>query len=199
MNTISSRTSTDPTIGVRLDRVLDRIQAVARHLSIPMVRLSLALVMLWFGIPKLFPGGSPAEDIAVRTVEVLVGGLFQDSAARLAIGVLEVGLGVALAVGRCMPMVLLVVLGHMAGTFAPLVLFPTETWHGPGVGTLEGQYIIKNVVLVAGVVVLAGWGMRGRTGQARRGSAGGTVEESSAVGDDRELRPVRHFELLEDA
>lgn len=139
--------------------VTDRVASLARRIAPALVRYALATLMLWFGVPKLFPGGSPAEDLAVRTVEALTGGLLDGTAARLAIGGLEIVVGVLLVLGRAMPFVLLLVLGHMAGTFTPLVLFPAETWHTTGVGTLEGQYIIKNIVIIAGVVVLAGWGM----------------------------------------
>jgi len=143
-----------------IDTALARVECVARRVAVPFVRLALALLMLWFGIPKLIPGGSPAEDIAVRTAETLSSGTLAGPLARLAVGGFEIVIGVALVIGRAMPLVLVLVLVHMAGTVTPLVLFPSETWHSPGVGTLEGQYIIKNVVIVAGVVVLAGWGMR---------------------------------------
>lgn len=43
---------------------------------------------------------------------------------------------------------------HIITTFLPLIFLPTVTWQGFLTPTLEGQYIIKNVVLVALVVVL---------------------------------------------
>lgn len=131
------------------------------------MRIAVAALMLWFGIPKTVPGGSPAEGLVERTVSALSGGLVAGDPARLGIAVLEVGLGVALLVGRCMPVVLLVLLGHMAGTATPLLLFPEETWRSPGVGSLEGQYVLKNVVIVAGIVVMAGGMRRGRRGRRR--------------------------------
>jgi len=140
----------------RRDRALRATSARAASVTAPVVRTALAVVMLWFGLPKLVPGGSPAEDLVVRTLDALSGGLVTGDAARLLVGGLEVALGAALLVGRALPVVLLLLLGHMAGTFAPLVLFPDETWLHPGVGTLEGQYILKNVVILACVVVLAG-------------------------------------------
>lgn len=148
---------------VRTGRVvLDGVESTARRAAVPTVRIAMAVVFLWFGLPKAVPGASPAEGLAVRTVGALTGGLLHGDGARLLVAGLEIALGLALLLGRCMPLVLLVLLGHLCGTTAPLVLFPEETWRSPGVGTLEGQYIIKNVVLVAGIVVLAGWGMRPR-------------------------------------
>ncbi|MDM7892419.1 hypothetical protein [Curtobacterium caseinilyticum] len=143
-----------------LQACLATVERSARRAAVPVVRAAIAVLMLWFGIPKVVPGGSPAEDLVVRTLDALTAGVVTGDVARLSVAVLEVTLGVALLLGRCMPLVLLVLLGHMAGTFTPLVLFPVETWRSVGVGTLEGQYVIKNVVVLASIVVLAGWGMR---------------------------------------
>lgn len=150
----------DITLATLLDSFLEKIAAIARRAAAPAVRFSLAVIMLWFGIPKLLPGGSPAEDIAIDTVEVLTLGIIHGDIARLMVGGIEVVLGIALIVGRVMPLVILALLGHMAATFTPLVLFPAATWHGPLVGTLEGQYILKNLIIIAGIVVLTGYGMR---------------------------------------
>ena len=60
-----------------------------------------------------------------------------------------------LLVGRWMRAVLLLLFLQMIGTATPLVLFPNETWtQFPIAPTLEGQYIIKNIVLVSAAIVL---------------------------------------------
>ena len=67
----------------------------------------------------------------------------------------EVAIGVGLLIGRWMRVTLLLLFAQMAGTVTPLILFPSETFSQfPFVPTLEGQYIIKNVVLVAAAIVL---------------------------------------------
>jgi uncharacterized membrane protein YkgB len=144
------------------ERLLTFVEATARRAAVPFTRFALAAVMLWFGLPKLIPGGSPAEDIAVMTVERLSGGMIGGDTARIAVGALETLLGIALVAGRAMPLVILAVLGHISATFAPLVLFPDLTWHGPMVGSLEGQYILKNIVIIACLIVLMGFGLRRR-------------------------------------
>jgi uncharacterized membrane protein YphA (DoxX/SURF4 family) len=146
----------------RADALLDTVEGVAARAGAPALRVALGIIMLWFGLPKTVPGGSPAEDLAVATVDRLTAGVVTGDTARLAVAGLEIAIGIALLVGRWMPLVLLVVLGHMAGTAAPLVLFPEVAWRSTGVGTLEGQYILKNLLIVAGVVVLAGAGLRRR-------------------------------------
>jgi hypothetical protein len=67
----------------------------------------------------------------------------------------ESAIGLGLLAGRWMRAVLLLLFVQMLGTITPLALFPAETWSQfPIAPTLEGQYIIKNVVLVAAAIVL---------------------------------------------
>ena len=116
---------------------------------------ALGIVFLWFGALKLAPGLSPAEELAGRTIETLTSGLVPRSVALPVLAVWEVAIGVGLLAGRWMRAVLLLLLVQMLGTITPLVLFPAETWSQfPIAPTLEGQYIIKNVVLVAAAIVL---------------------------------------------
>jgi uncharacterized membrane protein YkgB len=71
------------------------------------------------------------------------------------LAVLETIIGVGMIAGRSMRLVLLLLFGQMAGTITPLVLFPELTWNTPPlVPTLEGQYILKNLVLVAAGIVI---------------------------------------------
>ena len=64
-------------------------------------------------------------------------------------------IGVGLITGRFLRATLLLLVVQMLGTLTPLVLFPTETFTiFPVAPTLEGQYIIKNLVLVAAAMVV---------------------------------------------
>ncbi|WGD36341.1 DoxX family membrane protein [Lysinibacter sp. HNR] len=137
-----------------MSHIYNWIQNTALQVAAPILRYSYAIVFIWFGIPKLFPGVSPAEPVAVSTVRELSMGLLSYDAARLAIGLLEVALGLALAVGWMIPLFSLLSILHLIGTFIPLVMFPSETWMSFGVGTLTGQYILKNIVLIAGLIAL---------------------------------------------
>src|SRR5262249_37662011 len=63
--------------------------------------------------------------------------------------------------GVWMRLTLLCVFGHMAGTLLPLLFLPKETFRGsPLALTLEGQYIVKNVVLIGAALVLGGHSSR---------------------------------------
>jgi uncharacterized membrane protein YphA (DoxX/SURF4 family) len=139
----------------RFDAIDRRITgAMAAH-GLTALRIALAIVFLWFGGLKLIPGLSPAEDLAGRTIEQLTFGIVPISVAVPFLALWEVAIGVGLLLGRWMRVTLLLLFVQMLGTITPLILFPTETWvRFPIVPTLEGQYIIKNVVLVSAANVL---------------------------------------------
>ena len=137
------------------DRIDRRITSWMADHGLTLLRIALGIVFFWFGVLKFFPGASPAEALAGRTIEVLTfGAIAQDVALRI-LAVWEVAIGIGLFVGRWMRAVLLLLFVQMLGTITPLFLFPTETFNvWPIAPTLEGQYIIKNVVIVAAAIVL---------------------------------------------
>ena len=123
--------------------------------GVTFLRLALGIVFFWFGILKLFPGASPAEDLAARTIEALTLGVVQPGVALPVLAVWEMAIGVGLFIDRWMRLTLLLLFVQMLGTITPLVLFPAETFTVfPLAPTLEGQYIIKNVVIVSAAIVL---------------------------------------------
>lgn len=132
------------------------------RLSFAMLRVSLGVVFVWFGIIKFFPDLSPAQDLATRTMETLSFGLLGPSVSLPVLALWECLIGLGLITGRYLRGTLVLLLVQMAGTFTPLVLFPKETWeHFLLVPSMEGQYILKNLVLVSaglviGAVALAG-------------------------------------------
>jgi len=127
---------------------------MARH-GVRVLRVSLGVVFLWFGALKFFHGLSPAEDLVARTVDRLAFGLIPGSAFVPVLAAWECAIGLGLITGVWMRGVLLLLLIQMIGTVAPVFLFPHEVFtHIPYAPTLEGQYIIKNLVLIsAGLVI----------------------------------------------
>ena len=141
-------TQTLDAIDVRLTRW------TARH-AITLLRVSVGIVYLWFGVLKFFPGMSPAQDLAARTIAVLTLGLVPASASVPLLAALETTIGLGLVTGRGLRVTILLMLAQMAGTVTPLLLVPRETFTAfPVAPTLEGQYIIKNVVLVSAAILL---------------------------------------------
>ncbi len=135
-----------------LDRRITRW--MADH-GLTLMRVALGVVFLWFGVLKFFPGLSPAEALAGRTIETLSLGIVPQQVALFILAIWECLIGLGLLTGRFMRVTLLLLFVQMLGTITPLFIFPGETWVVfPIAPTLEGQYIIKNAVLIAGAVVL---------------------------------------------
>jgi uncharacterized membrane protein YphA (DoxX/SURF4 family) len=137
------------------DRIDRRITEWMAEHGLTLLRLALGVVFFWFGVLKFFPGASPAEALAGKTIETLTFGAIPESTALMILAVWESAIGIGLFIGRWMRAVLLLLFVQMLGTITPLFLFPAETWTiFPIAPTLEGQYIIKNVVIVSAAIVL---------------------------------------------
>jgi uncharacterized membrane protein YkgB len=151
--------TTEPRLRDRAWAVIDpidiRITTALARLGMPMLRIALGVVFLWFGVLKFFPGLSPAEDLAARTIETLSFGVVTPQVSLPVLATWETLIGLGLITGRYLRATLLLLFVQMAGTITPLFLFPAETWvHFPYAPTLEGQYIIKNIVLVAAAIAV---------------------------------------------
>ena len=114
------------------------------------LRICLGIIFLWFGILKFFNGLSPAEDLVRNTIYFMDPDIFIPI---LALWESIIGLG--LITGKYMRLTLLLLFLQMPGTALPLIILPEKVWsifpHGL---TLEGQYIIKNLVLISAGLVL---------------------------------------------
>lgn len=115
--------------------------------------MALGFVYFHFGLLKFFPDLSPAETLAFPTLGQMSLHLINPRTALAMLALLECGIG-ALLIFNLLPRVTLgLFLFHMAGTFLPLFLLPEFTFKiAPLAPTLEGQYILKNLVFIA-----AGW------------------------------------------
>ena len=133
-------------------------QAITSRLArwgVPAARIALGIVFLWFGLLKFVPGLSPAQDLAARTIDRLSLGLVEPAVSLPILAAWESLIGLGLLTGRFMRATLLLLAVQMLGAATPLLLFPSETFTVfPFAPTLEGQYIIKNVVLIAAAMVV---------------------------------------------
>jgi len=148
--------------------------------GITLLRMSLGLIFFWFGVLKFFPGLSTAEGLATRTISVLTFGLVPPSVSLPVLAAWECAIGLGLLTGRFLRATLVLLFAQMAGTFLPLAFFPLETFKVvPLVPNLEGQYIIKNLVLVSAALVVGatarGGGLIADPGAAR------TAERTQAL------------------
>jgi uncharacterized membrane protein YphA (DoxX/SURF4 family) len=114
---------------------------------IPVARFALFVVFFWFGFIKL-TGMSPASDLAEALTAKTIGEEWFDLLFKL-IALLECLVGVLFLIPKAVRIVVPLLFFHMAVVCAPLVLVPEMTWQSFMVPTLEGQYIIKNIVVIA--------------------------------------------------
>ena len=146
-------------------RKLDRID---RRVTL---RISLGVVFFWFGCLKFFPGLSPAQDLAGRTIESLSHGLIQPALSLPILAAWESLIGLGLISGLFLRGTLFLLLVQMLGTVLPFFFFPQEIFvRFPYALTLEGQYIVKNLVLVAAGLVLGSTVRGGRIVPERQGA-----------------------------
>jgi uncharacterized membrane protein YphA (DoxX/SURF4 family) len=135
------------------ERIIQRLAAWLADHSIAILRVSLGLVFLMFGILKFVPGASPAEELAVRTVQTLSLGMLPAQTAVLLTAVVETFIGLTLVSGRLLRTGVTVMAVALVGIMSPLVLFAADLF--PGAPTLEAQYVLKDIVLVAAGLVIA--------------------------------------------
>lgn len=125
------------------------VEWMARH-GLTLLRISVGIVFFWFGALKLFPGASPAETLVRETLPFLPMEMFLPV---LAIWEMVIGLG--FITGKFMRLTILLLLFQMIGAASPIVLNPAAVFvKFPFVLTLEGQYIVKNAVLVSAAFVI---------------------------------------------
>jgi uncharacterized membrane protein YphA (DoxX/SURF4 family) len=139
-----------------------RFENLDRHITdwmakngVTLLRISVGIVFFWFGVLKFVPGLSPADELATRTISVLTFGIVPPEVSRPVLAAWECLIGLGLISGLFIRATLLLLFVQMMGTITPLVLFSHETWTiFPIAPTLEGQYILKNIVLITAALVI---------------------------------------------
>ncbi|MGM0665810.1 MAG: hypothetical protein ACQETA_00680 [Bacteroidota bacterium] len=120
-----------------------------------LLRWSIGLIFVWFGFLKYFDGLSPAQDLAISTIGIVTFGLLPDAVIIYGLATLEFVIGIGLIFKIFLRETLLLLFLQMVGTFLPVFILPSEVFNiFPYSLTLEGQYIIKNLVVVSSGIVL---------------------------------------------
>ena len=132
--------------------LVDRAVEVNQRVAPMLLRMALAVVFVWFGALKLV-GSSPVHDLIAQTLP------FVDADVAVPVlGAVEVVLGLALAAGVLPRITLLVLCGHLAGTFLTFVTASELMWtSNPLELTADGEFVVKNLVLITAAMVLIGW------------------------------------------
>lgn len=140
----------DEEVRDRLVSVDAAILGLLRRLAPSMLRISLGVVFFWFGALKVL-GMTPVTDLVAGTVSWADPGWFIP-----ALGTVEVLIGSGLILGRSLRLVLVLFTAQMAGTFLVFLVQPDVAFiaGNPLLLTVEGEFVVKNVVLLsAGLVV----------------------------------------------
>ena len=131
----------------RIDTAITRWMA---RYGVVLLRVSIGVVFFWFGALKLIPGASPAETLIRESLPFLPMNLFIPFLA-----VWEMIIGLGFMTGRFMRLTILLMFLQMGGAISPIFLNPTAVFVTfPFILTLEGQYIIKNIVLISAALVI---------------------------------------------
>ena len=125
-----------------------------RKISIPMARISLFVVFFWFGLLKAI-GLSPAGSLVHGLFDATLAGTVPFAAFYVGFALFECLIGILFLIKGLERVVIPLLFIHMITTFLPLVALPDASWQAPFVPTLVGQYIIKNLVLVAVAIGIA--------------------------------------------
>jgi uncharacterized membrane protein YkgB len=162
-------------------------QAVTKWMArngILLLRTSIGLIFIWFGALKFIPGASPAEGLAGPTIEILSFGLVSAQVGLPILAAWECLIGIGMFFFRFMRVTILLLYVQMLGTFSPVFLMPDVVFASvPLLLTIEGQYIVKNVVVIASALVI---GATVRGGQLQAEAEQATVEQVQSPGKGRQ-------------
>lgn len=119
-------------------------------IGLPFLRVSIGIVFVWFGALKTVGHLSPAYDLVAATVYWLTPEIIVPL-----LGWWEVAIGVCFLIPALTRIGLLLLALQMPGTFLPLILLPEACFTVFPFGlTLEGQYIVKNLVIIGAALVI---------------------------------------------
>ncbi|MFT3830811.1 MAG: DoxX family protein [Opitutaceae bacterium] len=136
-----------PPQGRRSDAVFDAMERYVRLYF----RYALAVIFVWFGALKIV-GESPIAELVSRTLPFL-----PPQVALVGLGWLEVVIGVCFLFRRTVRIALGLLLLQLPGTFASAVVAPELCFDGnPFLLTLEGEFVVKNLLIVGAALLLGG-------------------------------------------
>jgi uncharacterized membrane protein YkgB len=153
----------------RLRRPIDRIDEAAANFmeryGVTVLRIALAVVFVWFGALKVIDR-SPVEDLVKDTIYPPFGGrgFLPEDTFLVVIGVWEIIIGVGLLVPVLLRLTLALFWLQMAGTFLSLIILPGRAFQdgNPLLLDVTGEFIVKNLVLIAAGLVIGSTVRRGR-------------------------------------
>ena len=138
---------------MQLNRIDHALIHFFRKISLPSARIALFVVFFWFGFLKLI-GISPAGPIVHALFDQTIH-FMEFQTFYLLFAAFECLIGILFLIPGAVRIVFPLLLFHMGTTALPLIFLPDATWQRSWVPTLEGQYIVKNLVIIAVAISLA--------------------------------------------
>lgn len=124
-----------------------------KRISLPLARFSIFLVFFWFGFLKVV-GFSPASELVKELLAKTIP-LMDPNTFVLLFGGFEMFIGILFMIRGLERFAIPLLFAHMGMTIMPLLALPGITWAYPLIPTLEGQYIIKNILIIAVAISIA--------------------------------------------
>lgn len=138
----------------KIERIKELDFKIARWMYVNgklILRFSLAIIFIWFGYLKII-GASPAGDVVAATVF-----WFDPEVFIPVLGIWEVLIGLFLCFKKTVRVAILLLVFQMPGTFLPLIILPEVCFtEFPFKLSMEGQYIIKNLIIISAAIVVGG-------------------------------------------
>jgi len=144
---------------LKLLKRLDRFLISEMHdWGIKVLRITLGIVFLWFGALKIFDL-SPVTDLIAETY-----GFLPQDAFLLILGIWEVLIGIGLLAKFYLRVTLALLWLQMAGVIFAIILAPSMFYlqNNPLLLTVEGEFVLKNIVLIAAGLVIGGFEIKRR-------------------------------------
>lgn len=141
---------------MNLHKIDNEIASFMKKWGVIALRISLGIIFIWFGVLKTV-GISPAEPLVKATVGWMP--FFTTDGWVVIIGWWEVIIGVSFLFQKTIRIAIALLAMQMAGTFMPLIILTEVTFQSGGfpyAPTLEGQYIIKNLLIISAALVIGG-------------------------------------------
>lgn len=143
--------STVPSVLQKFRTAEAQITDELRRISLPLLRCAFGIVFIWFGALKV-AGASPVGDFVAGTLP-----WFDRAWLIPAVGLFEVAIGIAMIAGRLLFLVCVALVAHLVGTFLALIMQSTASFQNgnPLLLATDGEFVVKNLVLIAAALVLA--------------------------------------------
>jgi uncharacterized membrane protein YkgB len=138
---------------MEIKKIDEEIINAIKKVSLPLSRFAIFVVYFWFGILKVL-GTSPANPIVMQLQQATLPFLsFQQFI--IIFGLFEMLIGILFLIRGYERLAIALLVMHLITTILPLLVLPQVTWQGFMTPTLEGQYIIKNILIIATAIGIA--------------------------------------------